>query len=74
MCPVLGIELDYEADGRTENNGIHLDRIDPKKGYVKGNVRAISRLANVIKQDVTDWRIFQAVADDMRRNEACTTE
>lgn len=30
-----------------------LDRIDPKRGYVPGNVVVISRMANTIKQDAS---------------------
>ena len=51
-CPVLGIELDYFADSRSENSP-SFDRIDPKLGYVKGNVAIISWRANRIKNDGT---------------------
>lgn len=49
-CPLLGIELTY----RQQSNGQHfshasLDRIDNNKGYIKGNVIVISRLANAMK-------------------------
>lgn len=49
-CPILGIPLTYmsESDG---NNPSHatIDRIDNSKGYEKGNVIVISRLANAMK-------------------------
>lgn len=49
-CPILGFELDYEAEERQENSP-SFDRIDPSKGYVTGNVMVISWRANRIKND-----------------------
>jgi hypothetical protein len=49
-CPVLGIEIDYFANGRQENSP-SLDRINSNLGYVKGNVAVISWRANRIKND-----------------------
>jgi hypothetical protein len=49
-CPVLGMELDYFADGREENSP-SFDRVDPNKGYIKGNVVIMSWRANRIKND-----------------------
>lgn len=55
-CPLLGIKLNW---GKTTNEGGRnidtpsLDRIDPKKGYIKGNVKIISSLANMMKSSAT---------------------
>lgn len=51
-CPILGFELDYFTDTRTENS-VTFDRVDPSKDYVKGNVVIISWRANRIKNDGT---------------------
>ena len=51
-CPLLNIPLELHW-GKTQDNSYSLDRIDPKKGYVKGNVWVISRRANVIKNDAS---------------------
>jgi len=51
-CPILGIELDYFAENRSENT-VSFDRIDSNKGYVSGNVVVISWRANRIKNDGT---------------------
>ena len=52
-CPLLGIKLEYEP-GRTNNsNTPSLDKIDPTKGYIKGNVRIISYKANTMKNNAT---------------------
>jgi hypothetical protein len=53
-CPLLGIELTYSKYcGTTPNNYATLDRIDPQKGYVMGNVQIISFRANTLKGDAS---------------------
>ena len=55
-CPVLQVELDwslYQNNGKIPFNRPTLDRIDPSKGYVKGNVWIISSKANRIKSDAS---------------------
>lgn len=58
-CPVLGIELDYpERNGMrgkdpVQPNWPSLDRFDPAKGYVPGNVFVISYRANTLKNNGT---------------------
>jgi hypothetical protein len=49
VCPLLGVVLDPYA----ESMDVHpsLDRIDPKKGYIPGNVWVVSHRANRIKSD-----------------------
>ncbi len=51
ICPVLGTPLDYF--NKNGPNVATFDRIDPKLGYVKGNVKIISFRANTIKNDGT---------------------
>lgn len=54
VCPVLGITLVRHlgsAGGRP--NSPSLDRIDPTKGYTRGNVQVISHLANSMKSAAT---------------------
>lgn len=53
-CPVLGILLKKAAKAKQSNNTASLDRIDPKKGYVPGNVIVMSALANRIKNNA-NW-------------------
>lgn len=56
-CPILGIPLDWSVwKGNRQGGTDHspsLDRIDPTKGYVKGNVWIISYRANTIKNNAT---------------------
>ncbi len=56
-CPVLGIKL-VVGTGSTDprkalikDNSPTIDRIDPHKGYTKGNVQVISWRANRLKGD-----------------------
>jgi hypothetical protein len=60
-CPVLGIQLDYFTHERQENS-VSFDRIDPTKGYIKGNVVVMSWRANRIKNDGTAEE-HQKIAD-----------
>ena len=45
----LGIELKYLGGEAAPS----LDRIDPLKGYVKGNIQVISTKANTMKNNAT---------------------
>lgn len=64
-CPVLGIPLVRgrrdAIDGPTTTHGGSptVDRVDPTKGYTKGNVLVVSRLANVIKSNATPEEILK---------------
>jgi hypothetical protein len=53
ICPVLGIKLNRKVEGIQTDNSPSLDRIIPKLGYVKGNIKIISWRANRIKNDST---------------------
>lgn len=54
-CPVLHIPLQCHAGkgNSMKNDSYSLDRIDPEKGYTKGNIQVISGLANRMKQNAT---------------------
>lgn len=56
ICPVLGIEIIPSSNGSKRGprpNSPSIDRIEPSKGYVKGNIRIISNRANTLKCDAT---------------------
>jgi hypothetical protein len=61
-CPILGT-LFTVGDRRTAPS---LDRIDPTRGYVRGNVHVISWRANRLKSDALPWEL-RAIADYMAR-------
>lgn len=48
LCPILNTPMP-----RGTSYAPSLDRIDPLKGYVKGNIQVISWKANVMKNDAT---------------------
>jgi hypothetical protein len=57
-CPVFGIPLEWschrgEHGNKPLENSPSLDRIDPTKGYIKGNVWIISNKANTTKSNST---------------------
>ena len=53
-CPLLGIKLTYENfKGNMPDNYATLDKIDPNKGYVEGNVQIVSFRANTLKSNAT---------------------
>lgn len=52
-CPILKIKLKWIGSGPRDTNTPTLDKIIPELGYVKGNVRTISWLANLMKSYAT---------------------
>lgn len=53
LCPILNIPLFKNKNGVQSNNSPSLDRINPKLGYIKGNVKVISAKANRLKDEST---------------------
>lgn len=66
-CPLLGIEL-FIAEGRktVKDNSASLDRIDPSKGYVKGNILVISNKANTMKSNATPQELLKLATNLIR--------
>jgi hypothetical protein len=52
-CPILEIPLSRGSRAGNKNFSPSIDKIIPELGYVKGNVRVISGLANRMKQNAT---------------------
>lgn len=50
FCPILGIKL-IAGIRKCSDNSPSLDRVNPKRGYIKGNIKIISLRANRLKQD-----------------------
>ena len=57
-CPYLKIKLTFKQESQNFPSTISLDRIDNTKGYIKGNVQVISRLANLMKSYATEEQLI----------------
>ena len=69
-CPVLGMKLvNHIGEGRHGglDDSPSLDKIDPTKGYIKGNIQVISSLANQMKSRATPEQLH-AFADWVKEN------
>ena len=64
-CPILGIELKWNQGKGYHPDSPSVDKINPKLGYVKGNVRVISARANLLKNDATVEEL-EKVLEDLR--------
>lgn len=65
-CPITGLEIILDSLRRPQ--GPSLDKINPNKGYVKGNVSVISNSGNSIKSN-KDIYFFQRLLEYMSRVE-----
>jgi hypothetical protein len=57
-CPLLEIDLSFGVENKHLPNYYSIDRIDNSKGYIKGNVQIISRLANTMKNNATKEQLI----------------
>lgn len=62
VCPLLGVTLVRSKVKGPRAESPSLDRIEPSKGYVKGNVWVVSYRANAIKQDATPEELERMAA------------
>lgn len=51
-CPILGLLLTKNSN-KCQPNSPSLDKIEPLKGYVKGNIQVISHKANTMKSNAS---------------------
>ena len=67
ICPIFNIPIEKASQGQGSHlHSAHLDRLNPNKGYVIGNVSWISGRANRIKYNATVEEL-RAIADWMER-------
>jgi hypothetical protein len=67
VCPVFGTPFTLEIKSPIPPDGPSVDRIIPERGYVPGNVKIISRRANLMKSDCADPQRFILLAEYMSR-------
>ena len=73
VCPILGIPLQFTTTGQATDNSPSIDRVIPGLGYVKGNVRIISKRANTIKNFGTIEE-HQKVIEYMQKHQLCQSQ
>lgn len=66
FCPLLGVKLFSSKKRLNPETSPSLDRINPKLGYVTGNIWVISYRANAIKNNAT-FEELQKVVDGLRK-------
>lgn len=57
-CPYFGTDLTLTFGKGYCIHNLSIDRIDSTKGYVKGNVQVLSRLANQMKSNATTEQLL----------------
>lgn len=67
-CPILGVELTYPPARYEDNIDTYpsIDRIIPALGYISGNVRIISRRANMLKSAASAEESILLALDALR--------
>jgi hypothetical protein len=58
VCPVFGEPM-TNGDRKRHKWSPSIDRIDSRKGYIRGNLQVISGLANTMKQDATNDQLVK---------------
>jgi len=63
VCPLSGRSLTFPQFSGDCSHTASLDRIDSKKGYVRGNVRWVHKVVNVMKKNMEDSRFIKLIDD-----------
>jgi len=58
VCPIFGVPFTMNATADNCDFAPSIDRIDSSKGYVKGNIQVISKLANCMKWTATKEQLL----------------
>lgn len=64
ICEFSGVKLILSSHTKIQKNPIYaasLDRIDNSKGYIKGNIRWVSRAMNWMKNTMTDDMVNELI-------------
>lgn len=69
FCPILGIKLEFN-ESIVKDNSYSIDRIDPNKGYIIGNIQIVSFKANTLKNNATIEEL-EKVISYLKTGEIC---
>ena len=64
VCPLLGIPINSYSEHPDFRPS--LDRIDPKRGYIKGNVQVVSHKANRVKSNANGDELLTMAVNLLR--------
>ena len=71
ICEFSGVNLILSSYGKICENQIYtasVDRIDSNKGYIKGNIRWVSRSINYMKNNMSDdmvWELCNLIKENL---------
>lgn len=71
ICEFSGVKLELSSYSKIEKNPIYsasLDRIDSSKGYVRNNIRWVSRSINYMKNTMSDdmvWELCKHIKNNL---------
>jgi len=68
VCPYLQTPFTLELGNGRQDTNPSLDKIDPTKGYIKGNVQVISELANRMKNSATKEQLITFARSVLKEN------
>jgi hypothetical protein len=67
-CPILKVPIDYFKEGKgCSDHSPSIDRVDPSKGYIRGNIQIISQKANRLKSNCTEDEV-ESILNYIRNN------
>jgi hypothetical protein len=58
-CFLTGFKMTHQRGKGIKNKNISIDRINPKKGYIIGNVRLVCRHVNMMRSNLTDKELYK---------------
>jgi hypothetical protein len=79
LCKFSGVELILSTHSKIIKDPIHsasVDRIDSKKGYIKGNIVWVSRSINYMKNEMSDdsvWELCNLICDNINKKRESQT-
>lgn len=72
VCPFTGVKLTIHGYNKNDGDILYtasLDRIDSKKGYIKGNIRWVSKGINLLKSNKSDddvWEVCKMIYENYK--------
>lgn len=58
LCALSGVRMTW-AGGSARPTSVSVDRIDPAKGYIKGNVRIVCMAVNAFRSTMNDEQLLK---------------